>query len=76
MQRNRTVRYFTAFVRNLPHLTSKEKIVLIRRLKTETLERIGKKFGVTEGRVRQIERQAIKKTKSKVYQQRLFKNNN
>ena len=73
MRGNRTFRYFSAHILNLPHLSSKEKDVLIRRLKTITLENIGKKYQVTEGRIRQIEREALRKVKSKSYQQRLFK---
>lgn len=73
MRRNRTVRYFSAFIKTLPHLTSKEKTVLLERLKQKTLDKIGKKFSVTEGRVRQIEKSAIRKVKSKKIQQSLFK---
>ncbi len=72
MRANRTLRYFTAHIRKLPHLTSKEKDVLVRRLRKVTLERIGKSFEVTEGRIRQIEKGAIKKVKSRYYQQALF----
>lgn len=73
MRANRTVRYFSAYIKTLPHLTSKERTVLLRRLKQVTLEKIGEKFSVTEGRVRQIEKVAIKKMKSKKIQQSLFK---
>ena len=73
MRGNRTIRYFSAHILKLPHLSSKEKEVLIRRLKTITLNNIGKKYGVTEGRIRQIERNALKRLKSKSYQQKLFK---
>ena len=72
MRANRTLRYFTAHIRKLPHLTSKEKDVLVRRLRKVTLEKIGKSYEVTEGRIRQIEKIAIKKVRSKHYQQALF----
>jgi len=72
MRANRTLRYFTAHIRKLPHLTSKEKDVLVRRLRKVTLEKIGKSYEVTEGRIRQIEKIAIKKVRSKHFQQALF----
>ncbi|OGM59949.1 hypothetical protein A3A75_00015 [Candidatus Woesebacteria bacterium RIFCSPLOWO2_01_FULL_39_10] len=72
MRANRTLRYFTAHIRKLPHLTSKEKDVLARRLRKVTLEKIGILFDVTEGRIRQIEKVAIKKVRSKHFQQALF----
>lgn len=72
MRANRTIRYFIAHLKNLPHLTSKEKDVLIKRLKSFTLEKIGANYSITEGRIRQIEKNALRKVKSKSVQQRLF----
>ncbi|OGM14882.1 hypothetical protein A3A76_02020 [Candidatus Woesebacteria bacterium RIFCSPLOWO2_01_FULL_39_23] len=72
MRANRTIRFFSAHIRKLPHLSVKEKKVLVKRLRRITLEKIGKKYGVTEGRIRQIEKKALQKVKSKYYQQRLF----
>jgi DNA-directed RNA polymerase sigma subunit (sigma70/sigma32) len=72
MRANRTLRHFAAHIRKLPHLSIKEKDVLIRRLKTTTLERIGLKYDVTEARIRQIEKKALKKVRSRSYQQKLF----
>lgn len=73
MRGNRTRSYLISFIRKLLQLTSKERDVLIERLKMQTLEKIGLKYKVTEGRIRQIEKEAIKKAKRKIYQQRLFK---
>ncbi len=73
MRPNKTLTYFVSHIRKLPHLTSKEKDILVNRLKRTTLEKIGYKYQVTEGRIRQIEKTAIKKMKNKFYQQRLFK---
>ena len=70
---NRTLRFFTFFIKNTPDLTGKEKDVLLKRLKTETLEKTGKFFNLTEGRVRQIERSALDKIRSKTHQLTLFK---
>lgn len=73
MKANKTIKYFTSHIRKLPQLTPKEKTILIKRLKENTLEKIGEKYGVTEGRIRQIEKSAITKIKRKIYQQSLFK---
>jgi len=56
----------------LPQLSFKEKDILSSRLKKVTLEIIGSKYAVTEARIRQIERAAIRKIKNKLYQQKLF----
>jgi len=73
MRSNKTVYYYISHISKLPQLTSKERFVLVRRLRKITLEKIGKKLGVSEGRVRQIEKSAISKIKNKIYQQALFK---
>lgn len=72
MRANRTLRYFAAHIRRLPHLTPREKGVLLKRIRSVTLEKIGLKYHVTEGRIRQIEKRAIGKVKNKSYQQALF----
>ena len=73
MRGNRTIRYFSYFIKNIPQLTSKEKVILRKRLKRVTLENLGSDFEVTEGRIRQIEKKAIAKIRSKIYQLSLFK---
>jgi DNA-directed RNA polymerase sigma subunit (sigma70/sigma32) len=75
MRANRTRRYFAAHIKRFPHLTAREKDVLIRRLKPVTLENIGKRYGVTEARIRQIEKEAIFKIKLKGHQLKLFRKN-
>ena len=72
MRANRSVRFFIAQVRKLPHLTAKEKDVVSKRLRRVTLENIGNRYRVTEGRIRQIEKIALNKVKSKLYQLKLF----
>lgn len=72
MRGNRTRRYFTRFIHHLPQLTEREKEVLVRRLSSATLQKVGENYRVTEARVRQIEKKALKKVKSKNYQQKLF----
>ena len=73
MRSNRTLYYFGKFIRQLPHLSIREKEVIICRLRNTTLEKIGQKLGLTEGRIRQIEKQALLKVKSKKQQLQLFK---
>ena len=73
MRANRTLRHLAALIRKLPQLNEKEKDILLRRLKLTTLKKIGIRYRVTEGRIRQIEKQAIRKLKSKYYQQSIFK---
>ena len=60
--------------KDVPMPVLKEKDVLIRRLRSLTLEKIGLKLGVTEARIRQIEKKALKKIATKSYQQKLFSN--
>ncbi len=74
MRSNKTLSYFLRYIKKLPQLNFKEKYILARRLRKKTLEGIGKKFSVTEARVRQIEKIAITKIKRGIYQQELFKN--
>jgi DNA-directed RNA polymerase sigma subunit (sigma70/sigma32) len=73
MRANRTKRYLTAHIKSFPHLTAREKDVLIKRLGCVTLDKIGNKYSVTEARIRQIEKAAIAKIRFKGYQLRLFK---
>ena len=73
MRSNKTLKYFRHFVREAPDLSGKEKEILLKRLRRISLEQIGKAFQVTEGRVRQIEKKAISKIRSKARQLNLFK---
>ncbi len=73
MTPNRTLRYFSFFIKKIPDLTGKERKVLLGRLRKRTLEAIGKYFSVTEGRIRQIEKAAIEKIKGNSHQLALFK---
>lgn len=73
MRSNKTLKYFSFLVKNIPDLTGKERKVLLGRLRKKTLETIGKSFDVTEGRVRQIEKVALNKIRGKSRQLALFK---
>ena len=72
MRSNKTVKYFSFLVKNIPDLTGKERKVLLGRLRKKTLETIGKSFNVTEGRIRQVEKAALDKIRSKSHQLALF----
>lgn len=76
MRSNQTVKYFASFIKSTHELTGRERKVLIKRLKSISLERVGNKFAITEARVRQIEKIALKKIKSKTRQLILFKKGN
>jgi len=73
MRPNQTLKYFSALINNISDLDGREKIILLKRLKKNTLVAIGKKWNITEGRVRQIEKEAISKIKSKTRQLSFFK---
>lgn len=72
MRANRTLRFFTHYIDKLPQLTPKEKEVLISRIQRKSLNEIGNLFMVTEGRIRQIEKTALKKINLKTIQLSLF----
>ena len=72
MRSNKTLRYFSKLIRNIPDLSGKERKVLLGRLRKKTHALIGHTFDVTEGRVRQIEKKAIGKIRSKKHQLNLF----
>ncbi|MCL4374704.1 hypothetical protein M1523_02480 [Patescibacteria group bacterium] len=69
---NQTVQYFITKLISSRRLSPKEEDVLVRRLKKQRLAKIGKKYRVTDERVRQIEKSALKKLKSKTCQERLL----
>jgi DNA-directed RNA polymerase sigma subunit (sigma70/sigma32) len=73
MRSNRTLKFFRSYIKSASDLSGKERTVILKRLRRVSLEQIGKVFKVTEGRIRQIEKVAIKKLKSKARQLNLFK---
>jgi DNA-directed RNA polymerase sigma subunit (sigma70/sigma32) len=72
MRGNKTLAYFSKTIDKIAELTAREKEVVLKRLRSKTLEKIGKKFKLTEARIRQIEKTALMKIESKWHQQRLF----
>jgi DNA-directed RNA polymerase sigma subunit (sigma70/sigma32) len=70
---NQTVLYFIQIIKNTEFLKSKEKSILIDRLKGKNLETIGKKFKLSGERIRQIEESSLLKFLKSIKQLVLFK---
>ncbi|RJQ28026.1 hypothetical protein C4577_00150 [Candidatus Parcubacteria bacterium] len=70
--RNQTVEYLVSTINKSDKLSEKEKEVLTKRARGDTLEKIGKRYRITAERVRQIEEAAIIKFMKKIYQLLLF----
>ena len=69
---NQTIGYFINWVLNSNRLSPKEEGVLVYRLRRNELKKIGKKYKVSYERIRQIEKGALKKLNSKIFQENLF----
>ena len=69
---SQTLKYFNSIISHAKELNRKEKEILIKRLKKQKLQKIGKKYKVTAERVRQIEKEALLKFKKKMIQLMLF----
>lgn len=69
---SQTISYFISIIQNAKELDKKEKDILTRRLKDTTLAKIGKKYKVSDERIRQIEQRAIQKFIKKMCQLMLF----
>ncbi|MDH7476721.1 MAG: sigma factor-like helix-turn-helix DNA-binding protein [Microgenomates group bacterium] len=70
---NQTLLYFLKLISESKRLNFKEENILIYRLKQKKLRQIGKKYKITAERIRQIEKKALKKMASKIFQEKLFK---
>ena len=69
---NQTLVYFINLVLQSKKLTLKEEDILVRRLRRKKLKQIGRKYKLTDERIRQIEKAALVKLQSKIYQERLI----
>ncbi len=67
-----TLFYFQAVIQNSKELTSREKDILVKRLNKITLEKLAKKYKLTDERIRQIEEEALAKFLKKACQLLLF----
>ena len=72
MPANQTIIYFNRIIDSSKALKKKEKEILKFRLSSKILKKIGKKYKVSYERVRQIEKEAIKKLNKKICQLLLF----
>lgn len=64
--------YFISIVNAARNLTKKEKDILVRRLHGVTLQKIGRRYKVTDERIRQIEEEALDKLGNKKISQLLL----
>lgn len=64
--------YFISIINHARYLNRKEKDILVRRLKGLTLEKIGKRYKVSDERIRQIEENALLKLGNKKISQLLL----
>lgn len=69
---NQTINYFLKLIKWSKRLNPKEEDVLVKRLKKKKLRQIGKKYHVTDERIRQIENIALNKLQEKNVQERLL----
>lgn len=69
---NQTVTYFIDFVKSTHKLKPKEVDILTLRLKRKQLKLIGRKYKLSDERIRQIEKESLIKLKDKSYQEKLF----
>lgn len=72
MSANQTIIYFGRIIDSSKELKRKEKEILKFRLGSKILKKIGKKYKISYERVRQIEKEAIKKLNKKICQLLLF----
>jgi len=69
---NQTVNYFLKLIKCSKRLNPKEEDILVKRLKKTKLRQIGKKYRISDERIRQIENIALHKLQEKNFQERLF----
>jgi DNA-directed RNA polymerase sigma subunit (sigma70/sigma32) len=72
MSGNQTINYFSRLIDSSKELKRKEKEILKFRLGFKILKKIGRKYKVSYERIRQIEKEAIKKLNKKICQLLLF----
>lgn len=69
---NQTISYFIKWINRSKCLYPKEEDILIKRLRKIKLRQIGRKYHVSDERIRQIEKDALKKLQSTTVQERLL----
>ena len=69
----KTTSYFITIIKKSNFFNKKERNILIRRAKGDTLKKIGKRYKLTAERIRQIEESALKKFTKRILQLNLFR---
>lgn len=69
---SQTLLYFQTVIANSKELKKREKDILIKRLDKITLEKIAKKYKLSDERIRQIEEEGLAKFLKKACQLLLF----
>jgi len=69
----KTITHFIAIIKKSNFFSKKERDILIRRTRGQTLKKIGKKYKLTAERIRQIEEAALNKFTKRILQLNLFK---
>ncbi len=69
---SQTLLYFQTVIQNSKELTHREKDILVKRLDRVTLEKLSRRYKLSDERVRQIEEEALAKFLKKACQLFLF----
>lgn len=69
----KTITHFITLIKKSNFFSKKERNILIRRAKGDTLKKIGKRYKLTAERIRQIEEAALNKFTKRILQLNLFR---
>ncbi len=69
---SQTLLYFQTVIQNSKELTHREKDILVKRLDRVTLEKLSRRYKLSDERVRQIEEEGLAKFLKKACQLLLF----
>ncbi len=71
----KTIAHFITIIKKSNFFSKKERDILIKRTRGQTLKKIGRRYKVTAERIRQIEENALKKFTKRILQLNLFREN-
>lgn len=69
----KTITHFTTIIKKSNFFNKKERYILIKRARGQTLKKIGRRYKLTAERIRQIEEAALKKFTKRILQLNLFR---
>ena len=69
----KTITHFITIIKKSNFFSKKERNILIRRAKGDTLNKIGRRYKLTAERIRQIEEAALNKFTKRILQLNLFR---